>query len=210
MINTYTEKEAEDFLEENGFPVVERFYVSSLRELRESAMKLGYPVVIKNTKLLHKTEKGGVRAGVTIESLEKEYQLLGVKRVLVQKQLTGIEFLVGLKRDAVFGQVLVCGLGGIFAELFQDVSFRVCPISRNDAVKMIEELKSHKLFEGFRNIKYSRASLVSILMQLSDLARKFPEIQELDLNPFIVDKTRGIVVDARIVFDGKVDIQRKF
>ena len=194
------ETEAEDFLERHGFPVVERRVGRSLAELRSAARALGFPGGLKNPTALHKTEQHAVRMDVTEATLEAAYRALGGRRVLVQRQLRGVELLIGLKRDAVFGAVAACGLGGVTTELFKDVAFRVCPLTRNDAVSMLHSLHAARLFEGFRGIRASAKAVAALLLKVSALAERYPELEELDVNPLIVTEREARIADARMVF----------
>ena len=195
-----TERKAEDFLQKAGLPIVQRFVARSISELEAISKKIRFPLVLKNTKFLHKTEKNAVRTDVYKNNLQQAYQSLRSKEVLVQKQIKGIEFIMGVKKDPAFGQVIVVGLGGIFTEVFKDTSCRVLPISRKDAKEMISELQSSKLF-NYRGQKYSRNKLIDVMLKINALVEKYPQIKELDMNPIIVSKNSAIVVDARIILD---------
>lgn len=204
MTTIFTEKEAEDFLEKRGFPVVRRVLVKNKSQMKEAASKIGFPLVLKNPSILHKTEKNAVRLNVTKETLEREYSSLNAKEVLIQKQMRGLEFILGLKKDAVFGHVIACGLGGIFTEIFHDVSFRVCPLTEKDVHSMLSELRAHKLLEGARGTQFNRRALERIILRLSGLPQIHLEINELDINPVIIDAKQATIVDARIIFGKKL------
>jgi hypothetical protein len=201
MTIVFKEKEAEDFLEKHHFPVVARTFVRGKKELRSVAVSLGFPIVLKNTSLLHKTDKGGVVTHVTLETLDKSYSSVGSRSVLVQKQIFGVEVIVGLKKDPVFGHVVLCGSGGIYTEMLKDVAFRVCPLTRKDAESLLSEIRLDKVLHGARGKAYARNALLTLIMKLSDLTASHPEVIELDMNPVIVDKKHAIIVDARIVFE---------
>ena len=118
----------------------------------------------------------------------------------MQEFCEGTEFFMGIKRDATFGHVLLAGLGGIFVEVYKDVAFRVCPITRTDAESMLDELKGKAILAGVRGQKpINRKALIDIMVSLSELPKKLPNLQELDVNPFIINDKQGVAVDARIV-----------
>ncbi len=206
MKKILTEKDAEDFLERHKFPVVKRAVVKNEKQLIESSKKIGFPIVLKNPFILHKTEKSAVITDINQDNLLRSYSLLKKrtksKTLLMQKQLSGLELILGLKKDPVFGHVILCGAGGIFTELLRDTSSRICPIAREDAKSMLSELKISKLF-NFRNKNLNQNALLSLLIWLSELTKRHPNIQELDLNPVILDEKSATIVDARIAFGAK-------
>ena len=197
-----TESRAEEFLEKNKFPIVKRGIAYNLKQAEQIAKKLGYPVVLKNPSILHKTEKNAVKTNVTKETIKKAYHSLNSKKVLVQKHVKGIEIFAGIKKDQTFNHVLAFGLGGIYTEILKDISFRICPITAKDALEMIKETKSYPLLKGARGIHSVDINLIkSILLKLSNLTKKYPNIQELDINPMMAEKNKVEIVDARIILD---------
>jgi acyl-CoA synthetase (NDP forming) len=121
--------------------------------------------------------------------------------ILVQEKLHGQELIFGIKLDPVFGHALMLGIGGVFVEILKDVSFRICPITERDVNSMIEDLKSRKILSGVRGEKPINMKLLrQILVKLSKIPLKDKNIEELDINPFIIDNKKGKVADARIVF----------
>jgi acetyl-CoA synthetase (ADP-forming) len=114
----------------------------------------------------------------------------------------GIEIIVGMSKDPQFGPVIMFGLGGIFVEVLKDVSFRLIPILKRDAEAMIKEIKGYALLNGYRGQEpASIPALVDVLLKVSALIKKTPEIKELDLNPMFAYKDSAIAVDARIVLE---------
>ena len=128
-----------------------------------------------------------------------------VQGILIQEFVKGKELILGIKKDPTFGQAIMLGLGGIYAEVFKDVSFRVCPITEHDADSMIHELKSKDLLFGVRGERPANIHLLKTAMiNLSRLALKY-DIEELDINPFILNDRTGKAVDVRIVLvDGAI------
>ena len=204
-----TEYSAEEFLERKGFSVVDRKVFGDVSEAFKYAESLGFPVVLKvvSDKLLHKSEVGAVRLNVYKDGFFKVFNELKNLRlekegILVQKFVNGKYVLIGLKKDKTFGHVIVVGLGGIFAEVVKDVSFRVVPITKKDAVEMLKELKGYEVLTGYRGERVNINLVVDNLLKVSKLAEKNKNISELDINPLIVNSHSARIVDARIVFEG--------
>ncbi|MBI2672072.1 acetate--CoA ligase family protein [Candidatus Woesearchaeota archaeon] len=208
-MNILTEKEAEDFLEKNGFPVAKRIVTKDLSQAIKAAEKIRYPVVLKivSKKILHKSDVGGVKLNIkNEEELKKAFdELKKIKYfegAIVQEYLDGKYIICGLKKDETFGHVLVFGLGGIFTEVIKDVSFRVCPINKKEAEDMIKEIKGYQILKGMRGEKaVNLDSISNVLIKLSNLAQRYKNIHELDINPLIVNEKSSKVIDARIVFN---------
>ena len=120
--------------------------------------------------------------------------------ILVQEKIQGRECIIGIKKDPAFNHVILFGLGGTLTEIFEDISIRKCPISLKDAEEMIDELKSSKLFEEYRGEKVNTSLLQKTLVKISQIPQKYKNIQELDINPFIINEKVGKVADARIIF----------
>ncbi|MBM3200179.1 acetyl-CoA synthetase [Candidatus Woesearchaeota archaeon] len=202
------EKEAEDFLEKEGFPVVPRKLVKNESEMLKATKEVGYPLVFKvvSKNILHKSEVGGVKADIRSEeeakaALKEILAIKGAEGCLVQEFIPGDWFLVGLKKDATFNHVLAFGTGGVYTEILKDISLRVCPVTPEDVKSMIKETKSYKILEGARGKKRNVKAVEDLLMKISGLVDKHPEIQELDINPLVVNEKAAVIVDARIIFD---------
>jgi acetyl-CoA synthetase (ADP-forming) len=102
--------------------------------------------------------------------------------------------------DPTFGPVIMFGLGGIFVEILEDVSFRIIPLERLDAMEMVKEIKAYKILEGVRGYpKVCLDAIVKIILSTSDMMMDYPEIKELDLNPILMYEDRAIIVDARVI-----------
>ena len=208
MGKTLAEHEAEAFLEKNGFPVVKRKVVKTIEQAIQAAVQVKYPVAMKvyGKTILHKSDVGGVVLDVRNEAeIKKTFAKLkkikGMQGVTVQHYTTGIFMLLGLKHDATFGHALVVGSGGIYTEILKDVSFRVCPITESDAEAMLQELRMYPLLEGARGRKaVNKSYLKKLLVKLSQLPKKYPKLQELDINPLVLNEQETVVVDARAGF----------
>lgn len=197
------EKEAEDFLLSKGFPIIESKIFSDDKEAYVYARKLGFPVVLKITGKLHKSDLHGVKINVHEEDFFSDFFYLKklTKKVMVQKHIEGKQIILGIKKDPTFGHVIIFGLGGIFVETLKDLSFRVCPLEKNDVEEMIREIKGYEILLGTRGenpVDINKIKL--LLLKLSKLAKKYKNLEELDINPLIVNEREAKVVDARIVF----------
>ncbi len=187
-----------------GIAPVARHVVAKKLEEAQAFAKGNYPVVLKavSPKIIHKTEAGAVRVVRSADGLEKDFVALKklAPSVLVQEFIDGNEFIMGLKKDPTFGHVVVAGIGGIYVEVYKDVSFRVCPITEKDAVSMLDDLKGKGIFTSRgRNLK--KQALVDALVRLSRLPEKQKKIAELDINPFILNDKEGRIVDARVILE---------
>ena len=211
------EHDSKRVLKEYGIGVTREQMVGDVVQAKKAAEEIGYPVVLKvmSADIPHKTEAGVIKLGVRSETelaasfgeiLAKAKQFradVEIDGVLVQEMAEkGVEVIIGMKRDADFGPVIMFGLGGIFVEVFKDVSFRIPPLSMRDAREMIDETNGSKLLKGYRGMeKMDCEAVASTLMSVAGLSLDLGEaIRELDINPLIVyPGGRGVkVVDALI------------
>jgi len=160
----------------------------------------GFPCYLKSDVVGHKTDLGGVMRCNNLKEAEANLRELHKKfpknQIVVQETFDGVEMLVGIKEDKVFGKLLLVGFGGIFAEIEDDISFRSLPVSRHEVVSMVHDLEVFKAF-GARNKKYDLENFYTLLEKVAHLADK-KGIKELDLNPVIVGEKESKIVDARI------------
>jgi len=210
-----TGEDALGLLEAYGIPVAKGVIAKNWGELEIAAQKLKYPLVLKlaGSRFLHKSEWGGVKTGIaTIDDLRLAFHDMSenVRRVdpeaeiesfQLQEQAGGRELLLGLKRDPQFGHVIACGMGGIYTEVFRDVSRAIVPIDRSGAEKMIASLKMYPLLKGIRGEAPADVeTLLDILERLSFLALSVGDISELDVNPLMVSENGCTAVDGRILW----------
>lgn len=201
-----------EFIKKYKIPVVKSKLVKKSEDAVAFANSIGYPVALKisSSSVIHKTDVNGVALNLrSKEELEKSYKKMAAsfKRraegFVVQKMVEGgQQVIVGGKTDEQFGQVIMFGLGGIFTEVFDDVSFRVVPISKEDAEEMVSEIKGYKVLKGYRGKSYDIKSLVDILLKVSKMLEENKKIKELDINPVFSLKKGALAVDARIISDG--------
>lgn len=205
-----SEYESKCVLKSYGIPVTREELVQDLERAKRAAQAIGYPVVLKacSHELTHKTEKGLIEVGLRDEKdLEEAFRKLskameGIQGgYLVQEMVKGArELVIGMTRDPQFGPCVMFGLGGIFTEILRDVSFRVAPIEKRDALEMMEEIKGKKILEAVRGMEpVDRELLAQSLIALGDLGMEQDDIQEIDVNPMIVRGSKPVAVDALVV-----------
>jgi acyl-CoA synthetase (NDP forming) len=195
-------------LEKHGFELLPAELAENKEEASEIAKKIRYPVAMKviSSEIEHKTDFGGVRLGIkNKEALERAYDDImdnaGKKKVegiLIQKMARkGVELIIGGRKDAQFGHMVVLGLGGIYVEIFRDISARICPVEESDVEEMINELKSHPLLEGARGKEpINKGVLKELVVRVCRFMKK-ENISEMDLNPVICDSKGCDLVDVR-------------
>jgi len=202
----FAENEVKDLLRAYGIPTTTYQVVQTEKDLNKLTTR--FPVALKvcSPNILHKTDVGGVRLNIqNIEELKKTFKefrkRFPTENLLVdQMEEKGVEIIVGLVQDPTFGLSIMCGIGGIFTELYKDVSFRVVPIDDYDARQMIEELAGKKLLEGFRGIKASKQLVIDLVLNVSKLGEELIDhVDQMDLNPVFVYEKRICVVDAKLI-----------
>ena len=200
------ENEVKDLLNAYGIRTTKYKMVNEIKDLDNLGLK--FPVALKvcSNKILHKTDVGGVKLDIKnmdeLKKTFKEFRKKFPKENLLVDQMVdkGVEIIVGLVQDPTFGLSIMCGIGGIFTELYKDVTFRVVPIDKYDAEQMIEEIKGKKLLEGFRNIPANKELVVDMIMKVSKIGEELMDrIKEMDLNPVFVYEKDVCVVDAKLI-----------
>jgi acetyltransferase len=213
------EHEAKEVVKSYGIPVAPTKLATSESEAVEIARKLGYPVVLKiaSPDITHKSDVGGVLVNLkSDEEVAEAFRtiILNVRRyaptasihgVVVQRMVPmGREVIIGVTKDPTFGHIMMFGLGGIYTELFKDVSFRLAPLSLYEAREMITETKAYALLKGFRGAPPADInSVINILLRTSKLVTDISQIAEMDINPlFVYEEGMGsIAVDVKIVVE---------
>ncbi len=198
------DEKAYELLKRYGIPLAHYSFVKTEKELLAGLKKTGFPAMMKisGKTIIHKTELGGVMTvGAEDEAklaLKKLLAIKGAEKVIVQKKIEGIEVIVGAKRDPQFGAVVVFGLGGIYTEIIKDVSFRICPISAEDAEQMIKSVKGYEILAGARGKFVNIEALKDILVKLCRLASR-EGIREMDINPLFCNEQGCWAADVRII-----------
>lgn len=193
------------FLETNGINCLEVNVIESLKDLKKY---LNFPYVMKisSSSLIHKTEARAVITDIFSEkNLENAFKKLSdiiirekIKAdIVIQKQIKGLELIVGIKEDMQFGKIILFGAGGVYTEIIKDSSIRLLPVSKKNVQEMIEETKAGTLISNKR-ISYNVEVLKSLILAISELAVR-KDIKEMDLNPVILTRENVFIVDARVL-----------
>ncbi len=212
-----TEVESKQLMREAGINTTDIRVAKTREEAISLSKELGYPVVLKihSPDVIHKSDVGGVKLGLTseeqvgeaydeiISSVKDKASDAAIEGVTVQAMArSGVEVIMGMSKDPQFGPVLMFGLGGILVEVLKDVSFRIVPLEDRDAREMIKEIKGYPLLEGYRGQEPANVPLLEeMLLRLSDFVEKTPEIKEIDLNPVFAYRDGVLAVDARVILE---------
>jgi acetyl coenzyme A synthetase (ADP forming)-like protein len=200
-----------------GIPVPKEGVAKSAAEAVKLATDMGFPVVMKivSPDILHKTEAGGVMVGVkTAADVEANYATIlanakkyksdaKIEGIQVQQMLLGgQEVIIGAVTDGSFGKLVAFGLGGVLVEVLKDITFRLAPATKDDALSMLDGIQAHEMLKGVRGSDpANRDAIADIIVNVSQLITDFPEISEMDLNPVFATKADAIAADVRIVVD---------
>lgn len=211
------ETEAKTLCTEYGIPVTKFMVAKNEEETVKFAQKIGYPIVLKivSPDVIHKSDVGGVIVNIKtqqeaknahkkiLDNVKKHNAKAKIVGVLVQEMVpASTEVIVGAIKDPQFGQTLMFGLGGIFVEILKDVTFKIAPITEQEAKEMITEVKAYPLLQGYRGQPPADTNaIIKILLATSKLVMNHPEIKELDLNPIMVYEKGAKTVDARIILE---------
>ncbi|NIA12634.1 MAG: CoA-binding protein [Nitrospiraceae bacterium] len=214
------EVEAKEILRAYDFNVPEGRLATSLDEAVATAEQIGYSVAMKisSPDILHKSDFGGVKLDLSnADQVRDAYDLmmLRIQRIAPEAQLNGVyieqmgkrgrEIIIGMTRDPQFGPMLMFGLGGIFVEVMKDVTFYLAPITADEAMQMLKATKSYALLLGARGeAAVDLGEIADGLQRISQLVTDFPQIAELDINPFLVGPvgSKAVVADARMMLSG--------
>jgi len=211
-----TELEAKEFLEKYGIPFPRRAVAKTEDEAVQKAHEIGYPVVFKilSPDIIHKTDVGGVKIGIKnddeareafreiMENVKQKMPNARIEGILVEEMVQGgHEVIIGGLQDPTFGPVIMFGgLGGIYVELFKDVTFRLAPIDYDEAEEMIKETKGYKVLMGFRGKEQANIEILKdLIVKTSKIIAENQNILELDLNPVRIFKDKAVVLDAKIL-----------
>ena len=209
------EPESKELIAAFGITTARHTVTASVKEAIQAATSIGYPIVLKivSPDISHKTDVGGVKVGIKdAEGVKAAYEEImknvnikkpdaRIEGILVEEMATpSTEVIIGGLRDPQFGPAVMFGLGGIFVEVYKDVSFRIAPLEEYDAIDMIHEIKGSKILKGFRNTEsLDITSLAQTILKVSNIMVSIEEIKEIDLNPVLVYPKGVKAVDARII-----------
>lgn len=216
-----TEDEAKELLEFYNIPIAKHKVAATEKEVIKVCNEIGYPVVMKiaSPDITHKTDTGGVILNIkkqedaieafnSITSSAKkarpDAKILGV---LVEQMISKkYELIIGSKKDPIFGPVIVFGMGGVAVEVFRDLNVGLPPLNMKLAQLLIEDTKIYKLLKGYRGMDAVDLEAIQFLLyKFAYLVMDFPQIKEIDINPFVVDAEGGVVLDAKVVLDETID-----
>lgn len=195
---------ANSLLEAAGIPVAKTIVSDNPESTVKAAGSLGYPVVMKSSGPLHKSDEGGVILNINNskeveECFKKLMKVKDTTAVIIQPMLTGMELFAGIKKESNFGHLILCGLGGIFIEVLKDFSSGLAPLSAEECMDMIRKLKGYKIIKGFRGKPGAdENAFADILFRISALASVAPEIAEMDINPLLAGENSVCAVDVRV------------
>lgn len=201
FMKIFSEKKSGIFLKKFGFNIVNSFYVQRKSDLKNAVEKIGFPCVVKvfGENVIHKKRLGGIALGVNnYEDVLKIYnkfkKIKYAEGIVIQKEIEKkYEFLIGLQKTPEFGHVVAFGVGGSDVEKLGKVDFRVCDFDKKEAMEFVNE------FFSKISIKEKKI-LVKVLLKCCSLAKKFPDIKELDINPLVISNSNPIILDSRIVW----------
>jgi len=209
--NTLSEFESKQVLAAHGIPVTKEILVNDLKGLMDATRKIGYPLVLKgcSSDIAHKTEKGLIKVDIrnreeARSAFEEIRAHMGTDAgVLVQEMVKGQrELVIGLTRDPQFGPCVMFGLGGIFTEILKDISFRVAPLEKRDALDMMQEIRGHKILEAVRGMEAADLDTLSdILIKVGRIGLENETVKEIDINPVIISGNKPVAVDALVVLE---------
>jgi acetate---CoA ligase (ADP-forming) subunit beta len=209
---TLSEHESSELLVSYGIPVARQVLVRDAAALTEALRQFEYPVVLKgcSSEISHKTEKGLVRMDIRSDTeAHTAYNDIlktmdvAAPAVLVQELIRGDrQLMAGLTRDPQFGPTVMFGLGGIFTEILKDVSFRLAPLERSDALEMMRDIKGHRILDAVRGLEpVDLDALAHVLINLGRIGLENPRVKEIDINPLIVRGAQPIAVDALVILE---------
>jgi len=210
-----TEAESKELLRGLGIRTTQMRAAATRDEAVAASHEVGYPCVLKvaSPDITHKSDAGGVKVGLADEhavvaafdailaSCREQYPEARIDGVTVQDMAPpGLEVIVGMATDPQFGPVVMFGLGGVWVEVLEDVSFKVAPLTRDDARAAVGEIRAARLLDGFRGSDpVDKAALEDILLRVSEFAAATPAVREMDLNPVFAYPDGAVAVDARVI-----------
>lgn len=218
------ETEAKQLLKNYEIPVTNNRIVTSEEEAEKYSTEIGFPIVMKiaSPDILHKTDTGGVVLNVKsadeakkvftqiINSAKEHNPDANIHGVMIEEMVNKkFELIIGAKKDPIFGPIIIFGMGGVAVEVFKDLAVGLPPLNMALSLRMIENTKIYQLIKGYRGMEgVDIKSIQFLLYKFAYLVMDFPEIKEIDINPFAVDHKSGVVLDAKIILDEEVIKQK--
>lgn len=209
---TLSEYESKQVLAAYQIPITKEILINNIKDLNKAAKEIGYPLVIKgcSSEISHKTEKDLIKIDIRNDKEAKEaFEDIMINMnatdnaVLVQEMVKGKrELVVGMTRDAQFGPCVMFGLGGIFTEILKDISFRIAPMEKRDALEMMQEIKGHKILEAVRGMEAADLDILTdMLINVGRIGIENDKVNEIDINPVIISRSKPVAVDALVVLE---------
>jgi len=201
-------KESLKLIKKYKLPIVKSFYSLDFEKIKRAFLKMKKPVVLKvySPDIVHKTDVGCLVSGIySLNQLKDAYKKIlknafsfnpnaRIDAFVLQESAKGIELIVGAKSDETFGKIILFGLGGIYTEIFEDVSIRVLPIDEKDVDSMIKQIRGFKILSGYRGKKYNLEDLKKLILKVAKLFEK-EDIREIDFNPIFLDEKEAKIAD---------------
>lgn len=203
--DAFSEDEVKNILRWYGIPVPKFQVVDNIEGIK---LEVKFPVALKvcSPHILHKTDVGGIKLDIKdrheLQEVFREFKkkFPDAKFLIEEMQRKDIEVIAGLVNDRSFGMSIMVGMGGIFAEMYKDVSFRLIPIEKEDAKEMLNDLKARKIFNNFRGMKVDVDALIDLLLTLSKFGEEYGKyISQMDLNPIFLYENGIMVIDAKLM-----------
>jgi len=203
-----TFEESMKLIKKYDLPIVKTFYSLDFTTLKSAFAKMEKPVVLKvySPDIIHKSDVGCLVSEIyTLAQLKEAYKKIlknafsfnpnaRIDAFILQETAKEVELIIGVKNDETFGKIILFGLGGIYAEIFEDVAIRVLPIDESQADSMIKQIKGFKILSGYRGKKYNLEALRQLILKVAKLFEE-EEIKEIDLNPVFLDEKDAKIVD---------------
>lgn len=211
MVNVYPlvkilpEHEAKKLLVEHNIPTTNFRKIKRREDLQKLDLKYPLALKVSSPKILHKTDVGAIALNIRnkeelIEKYDKMRKKFKEEIFLVEEMVPqGVEVIAGIYNDKLFKKCIMAGIGGIYTEIYNDVSFRLLPVKKRDLYDMIKDLKGYKIFEGYRK-KVDKEAFVDILLKISKIGEKM-KINQMDLNPIFLYEKGAKVIDAKIIME---------
>ena len=209
-----TYQESRRIMELAEIPLNKMEMAKNLEETLEKAKSIQYPNVLKvvSEDVIHKSDSGGVKVGINSEddlreayedmmqSVKKYYPDAKIEGVSIEEMVKGVELLIGINTDLQFGKMIAFGIGGVFVEVYKDVSFRLIPVTKQDIEEMIDEIEGKTILDGYRGMpEVNKEELILLILKISKLIEENPSIKEMDLNPVVGTEDGLKAIDARII-----------
>jgi acyl-CoA synthetase (NDP forming) len=211
LVNKMSDDKAFELMKRYRIKLPDYEFCKKEEEVRNFLKKIGFPCVMKvsGINIIHKTDVNGVRTNINseeeaVKTFNELVKIKGCEKVLVQKMIKeGYEIIIGGKKDPQFKKIIALGAGGIFTEFLKDVSFRVSPLTPEDAEDMLNEVRfSELILKGFRGQKpANKESIVNTILAVSRMMEADPKIKEVDLNPVFATSQDAIAADVRIILE---------